>query len=397
MKKIIYLSLILALIISINLSVLATGSLSDIDSQIYQAESELNQIQVEKSLALKEIEDLTNQIADLETQISDLNLKLENLNTEIQTKQKDIEDKQKEYEERQALLDKRLVAVYTTGKTSYLDVLLRSSSITDFISNYYLIEQLTEYDSELLNQIQNLKKQVEKEKTELEANKVEVEATKTSIEQNKISLENAKSEKTAKVESLSEEEKKIQADLDEFEKDKQEILEEAERAAKEAAANMAASGNSVNVNLSGNYTAGSVSTGGFICPVPGRSKADITTGFYGYVRHNGVDFARNSKGAVQGLPVIAAKAGVVSKSLAKKNSSGKYISYGEYIQINHADGTSTLYAHMQPGSRKVEKGDYVAQGQQIGNIGMTGNATGYHLHFEILYGKTHLDPSRYLP
>ena len=62
---------------------------------------------------------------------------------------------------------------------------------------------------------------------------------------------------------------------------------------------------------------------------------------------------------------------IVEVSVAKINSSGLYYSYGEYIRINHQDGTSTLYAHMQPGSRRVSVGEYVSQGQQIGNVGAT--------------------------
>lgn len=397
MKKIIYLSLILTLVISINLTVCAT-SISDINSQINKAESELSQIQSEKSAALKEVESLTSQISDLETQISELNLKLENLNIEIENKQKDIEEKQKEYDERQELLNKRLVAVYTTGKTSYLDVLLSSSSITNFISNYYYIEQLTEADSNLLNQINTLKTQIETEKAELENDKVEVETTKTTIETNKASLEIAKEEKNAKVANLSEEEKKIQADIDEFENDKRAILEEAAKAAREATANSATvTALDTSSGSSAQIVSSTVSVGGFICPVAGRSKADITTGFYGYSGHGGADFARNSKGITEGLPVYAAKAGVVSTSISRKNSSGNYISYGEYIKIDHQDGTTTLYAHMQPGSRRVEKGDYVAQGQQIGNVGRTGHVTGPHLHFEIIVSGVRVDPAKYLP
>lgn len=391
MKKIIYLSLILIFVISMNLIVFAENSVSELNSQIQQAENELSKIQSEKSAALKEVEEFTNKIAELESQISEMNIKIETLTSAIQVKQKDIEQKQKEYEERQALLDKRLVAVYESGQTTYLDVLLSSSSITDFISNYYLLEQITECDSELLEQIQNLKTQIESEKASLESDKAQIEEAKKTIEENKSSLETAKAEKDAKVASLSAEEKSIQAEIDEFEKDKKEILEEAARVA-----STYVSSSAYTSSVSSGST-GAASAGGFICPVPGRSKADITTGFYGYYRHNGADFARNSKGAVQGLPVVAAKAGTVIKSLAKKNSSGNYTSYGEYIQIAHADGTSTLYAHMQAGSRRVEKGEYVAQGQQIGNIGMTGHATGYHLHFEIYIGGGQVDPAKYLP
>ena len=395
MKKIVYICLIVSIIISFNISVFA-NNISEINSKITKAENELGNVKSEMSEEMKAVEELTIQIAELNVQISDLGVRLDNLNKEIEKKKKNIEQKQKEYDERQALLDKRLVAQYTTGKTTYLDVLLSSSSITDFISNYYLIEQLSECDSVLLNQIQTLKTQIETEKAELESTKADVETTKKSIEINKETLERTKGDKSKKIELLTSEEKKLQADLDEYEKDKQAALAEAVRIAQEYAESGSSSGNFQTIDYA-NYNKGDTSDYGFICPLEGRTSDDITTGYYAYSGHTGVDFARNYKGAVEGEPVMAAKDGVVIESRAIKNSSGNYISYGECIKIKHYDGTMTVYAHMQPGSRRVDVGESVSQGEQIGNVGTTGNSTGPHLHFEIYIGGSRVNPANYLP
>ena len=125
---------------------------------------------------------------------------------------------------------------------------------------------------------------------------------------------------------------------------------------------------------------------------------NITTGYGSYRtrpgKHTGVDF---SGSGISGKQILAVKDGTVEISIAKKNSKGKYTSYGEYILINHHDGTMTLYAHGAPGSRMVEKGEKVKQGQPIMLVGTTGNSTGYHLHFEVrVNGKT-VDPTPYLP
>ena len=134
---------------------------------------------------------------------------------------------------------------------------------------------------------------------------------------------------------------------------------------------------------------------GFISPLSGRTKKDITTGYYGYSGHTGVDFARNGKGAVNGSPVLAAKGGKVITSTALKRPNGTYKSYGEYIVISHGDGTMTLYAHMQ--SRAVSPGAQVSQGQVIGYVGSTGNSTGPHLHFEVWLNGKRVNPTPYLP
>ncbi|MGL4606312.1 MAG: peptidoglycan DD-metalloendopeptidase family protein [Eubacteriaceae bacterium] len=77
-----------------------------------------------------------------------------------------------------------------------------------------------------------------------------------------------------------------------------------------------------------------------------------------------------------GTPIVASKSGTV---IASGYSAG---GYGNYIEISHGGGVTTLYAHMQ--SLYVGRGSYVEQGQVIGAMGSTGSSTANHLHFEIL-------------
>ena len=108
--------------------------------------------------------------------------------------------------------------------------------------------------------------------------------------------------------------------------------------------------------------------------------------------HTGVDFA-----CPGGTAVLAVKSGTVVTSTALRYSNGNYKSYGESIVIDHGDGTMTLYAHMQSGSRRVSVGSSVSQGQQIGSVGSTGNSTGNHLHFEVWVSGRRTNPVPYLP
>jgi len=156
------------------------------------------------------------------------------------------------------------------------------------------------------------------------------------------------------------------------------------------------------------------SKSGYIFPVAGLSKANINNKTYpSYSGHTGVDVNIN----VIGKSVVAVKAGTVVTSTAKTGSIknydsngnyvGSYSSYGEYIIINHHDGTMTLYGHMKPGSRKVSVGDTVKQGQVIGIVGNTGNCLprptpssplrGTHLHFEVRVNGKPVNPLPYLP
>ncbi|MEG4630189.1 peptidoglycan DD-metalloendopeptidase family protein [Microcoleus sp. AR_TQ3_B6] len=125
------------------------------------------------------------------------------------------------------------------------------------------------------------------------------------------------------------------------------------------------------------------SANGFIWP----SKGVLTSG-YGWRwgrMHKGIDIA----GPI-GTPIVAASDGVVT--YAQWNDGG----YGYLVEITHPDGTETVYAH---NSRiLVQKGQKVAQGEQISEMGSTGFSTGPHLHFEIHpAGQGAINPMAFLP
>ncbi|WP_187496687.1 M23 family metallopeptidase, partial [Pantoea agglomerans] len=66
--------------------------------------------------------------------------------------------------------------------------------------------------------------------------------------------------------------------------------------------------------------------------------------------------------------------------------------YGRYVIVDHADGYSTYYAHLSAFARGLKTGETVKQGQRIGSVGMTGAATGPHLHFEVRVANDPVDP-----
>ncbi len=123
---------------------------------------------------------------------------------------------------------------------------------------------------------------------------------------------------------------------------------------------------------------------GFAWPVKGR-----LSGVYGSQRilngrprspHNGVDVA-----APKGTPVAAVSGGRVALAEADMFLTGKT------VMIDHGHGLTSVYAHMD--AITVEKGQIVARGQPIGAVGMTGRATGPHLHWGVTLFRTHLDPA----
>lgn len=120
---------------------------------------------------------------------------------------------------------------------------------------------------------------------------------------------------------------------------------------------------------------------GFIFPIP-RSAARVSA-YYGDGRnHKGVDIC-----APKGTPIYAVGAGTVTFS-------GYDGSYGYCIVIDHGNGVSTRYAHNNVNA--VSVGQCVAAGEVIATVGRSGNATGNHVHFEVILGKTKVNPAPYI-
>lgn len=124
---------------------------------------------------------------------------------------------------------------------------------------------------------------------------------------------------------------------------------------------------------------------GSACPtmiMPPEQLRQISRGFgHG---HTGIDLM-----APYGSPIRAAAGGVVVYA-------GWYFAYGKIVDIRHADGLITRYAHMSEFSPGIGPGTPVAAGAVIGQIGTTGRAHGAHVHFEVRIDGHPVDPKPYL-
>lgn len=134
---------------------------------------------------------------------------------------------------------------------------------------------------------------------------------------------------------------------------------------------------------------GEASDKGFLWPAPSCHSVSSPYGWRSSGWHNGIDLIRGGGGAL-GTPVIASQSGRVE--VVQRSSSG----YGNMVLINHGNGYKTRYAHMVKGSIRVSVGDYVEAGQTIGKVGSTGNSTGPHLHFEVIYKGETQNPKYYI-
>lgn len=267
------------------------------------------------------------------------------------------------------LLETRLVSTYKQGKTQYLDVLLSSENIYDFISKYYYIGKMIEYDEKLIANVSKKKIQIEEINRNLEETKEKLKTCKDEQKKVTISLENSKLIRSSYVNKLTDEELKIQQELNIYQNELDLVELEILLAAMEG--------------MDSQYVGGT-----FAWPTPGYY---TITSPYGmrfhpiikvYRKHSGMDI-----GAPTGSYAIAANDGIVTTSTYS-------YSYGNMIMIDHGGGVVTLYAH---GSELLAKvGDVVKRGDAIMKVGSTGWSTGPHLHFEIRINGATIDPYPYV-
>ena len=312
---------------------------------------------------MSDVRDLISQISSYETAINDLENQINEVSSRIEETEKEINQKEKDIQEKQELLDKRLIAIYESGNTSYLEMLLTSADLSDFISKYYLISEVAQYDTNLITSIKTAKAELENKKSGLENDKKSIETAKAEQVQKRDEIAKLKKDKDKKVANLNAEEKALESELEEFEAEKrkiqaklEEIARKEEEEARRKAAEAAASGKAPSGSTS---VSSNPSSHGYIFPVAGLSKSNINNPTYpSYRGHTGIDVNIG----VRGKSVVAVKAGTVEISMSQGSKH-----YGEYVVVNHHDGTMTLYGHMRSGSRTVKVGDEVKQGQVLRN------------------------------
>lgn len=341
----------------------------DLQDQLQQSHEELEEVQSQLSENLQQIEKLDERIRQSENEIEELDAQVKALQEEIAGIQSQLDVAQKNYEKQKNIMEKRLIAIYEAGDTKYLDVLLSSKNISEFLSNYYLITEIASVDKDLLDEVEAEKKEIELAKQELEKNQETLAVALQTQTKTATVLQNTKALRENYISRLSDEEKAKQAQIDEmteqYEAVNNQILE------------LAVQG------LDSVYIGGELAW-----PVPGYNRI---TSNYGmrvhpitgqYKLHTGVDIS-----APIGANFVAANDGIVTK--AEYNTA-----YGNMVIIDHGGGISTLYAH---GSEiLVTVGQTVKKNDAILKVGSTGYSTGPHAHFEVRINGVVTDPLPYI-
>ncbi len=365
---------------------------------------------------------LDTELNAIKEEIFNLELDISNLEATIAQQEIDIEEGLEQFK-------LRLRAMYVNGNDSLASALVGATDFYDLLSKYELISCVARHDDELVN---NLKAELESyqanletlntQMAELETAQAEAEAKREEMQTSMDELQTAYQESAAEQARLAQEEAMINDNIDalndknatldaaedeireairraeeeEKRRQEEERRRQEEEAKRQEEANKNQGGSSDNGSSdNGSYSEPTYSSGSFIWPCPGHY---YISSYYGYRwgrLHAGYDIAQNRGANVvasQGGTVIATYTGCSHNYSKYSNCCGN--GYGNYVLVSHGNGFSTMYAHMQ--AVYVSVGDYVSQGQTLGQVGCTGHSTGFHLHFEIRKNGSAVNPGNYL-
>ncbi len=340
-----------------------------LQEQITESDEQIEDIQIELTDNLKQLNNLIQKITTYETEISSLESNLNKIEKEIEDVTAKLNLIEENYNLQRDVLQNRLVALYEVGDIYYLDVLLKSNSLTEFISNYYMIGEIARYDNGLLENIQRQKNQIENINAALNERKETLETIKNNKEKTAISLENSKIVKNSYIAKLTDDEKAMQEKIDKYQTELNSLDAQITTL--------------TTLNIGEDYVGGE-----FIWPAPGYS---TITSKFGMRYHPVLKINNLHKGTDIAMPtgsyVIASNDGVVIQSMYTTG-------YGNMVMIDHGGGITTLYGH---GSEIIaQTGQTVKRGDLIMKSGSTGWSTGPHLHFEVRINGTPIDSMEFL-
>ena len=349
---------------------------NELDNKIEDANSKLEYVQGKLSVALLEIQKLSDKIKTHEDENTKLQKQLNDYETSITETTSLLETVTAEYNQKDQLLKERLVTAYELGELSYLDVLLSSSSLSEMLSRYYIMQEMAEYDNQLIEKVAQQKNTIEISKRKLENETAQVRILKSKAEQNEIVLRNTKTLHQEYVDRLSEEEKEINDEIEDYKIEYAKVQYQLQEISQDIG--------EFEIQYTGGKMIWPVAISGTTITSYYGSRwyplADTTTGVTDF--HLGLDIA-----APAGSPEVAALDGVVTYA-------GWLGSYGNCVMIYHGDGITTVYGH----GRKIltERGKEVKQGEIIMEVGSTGNSTGPHLHFEVRVNGQTTNPLKFV-
>lgn len=377
------------------LSAMPVYGKKSLEGELKDAKGEQDELEKEKKSAQKTLDNLETKKDNLEDYIKEIDKDLNGRQKEINKLSNDLAAKEQQIVQTEAELQaaeeksqrqyeamkERIKYVYENGNNSYMEMILKAKSFSDFLNRAELVSQVYEYDKNMLQSFEELQKTIAATKVQLEEDKKTIQGMQSNAEYEKKQLEivaNAKEAQMKKYESdIGDMEAKIKA-YDEEIKAQTAVIKQLEEQVKAQKAAQAKAG-----AAAPKYTGGK-----FTWPCPSSTRITDEFGMRNHPifkvpkMHNGIDI-----GAAYGADIVAAYGGTVVAAAYND-------SMGNYVMIDHGGELYTIYMHCS--SLNTKAGAAVTAGQSIAKVGSTGNSTGNHLHFGVRLNGAYVSPWNYL-
>ena len=375
------------------------SQMKELQDQYKANEDEISDIVARKNLIDQEIGLLHAQVDNINEQITAYGVLIADKQDELDAAQENYDNLNEEYKT-------RIRTMEDEGTLSYWEVLFKANSFSDLLDRMSMIEEIAASDNRRLEALDEATKAVATAQEELATEKADLEQTKEELNSTQAELDAKREEADGVIAELVAKGQEIEGLQDELESEDQDLLKQIAQMEKEynaakhqewlaymatyttvAPATTAPSGNGGNSGGGNNGSSTPSSGGSWLRPCsytymssPFGFRTAPTAGASSY--HQGVDLA-----APANTPVYATRSGIVTTTTYSGSA-------GYYVTINHGDGFSSIYMHLN--NYVVSAGQAVSAGQLIGYVGRTGIATGYHLHFGIAYNGAYVNPCAYV-
>ena len=373
------------LVIALLASMLATGiTFAGAAEDVDELQDKLSSLEDEKAAVKEKIAELTKQASDVEAtraalqseidltkeEISTVQAYIDRLQDQIDVKTTELAAAEKALEQKEEEFALTVRTTYEQGDSSYLEVLLNSSSFSDLLSRMEIITAIMDDNKKIVAEYTAAKEDIEQKKQELQDTQDDQKEYQENLNYKVDELAASEAEQAALAESLQAYKAESEAEYDRISNEMQDVSNQIAALSAQSAA-----------------SGGVPYSGTFVWPTPSCTTTSSVYGYrvhpiYGTVKfHAGEDIP-----ASYGAEILAAASGTVT-------TAGWVSGYGNYTVIDHGGGTMTAYGHQS--SILVSVGQYVQQGQVIGYVGSTGNSTGPHLHFEVYQNGSTVDPKSF--
>ena len=371
-----------------------------LEEQNEQIQAQIEELEQQKQDNYSEMEEVVREKSNIDEQIALLNAQIMVTEEQVSAYAVLISDKQAEFDEAQAHFEElneknreRIRAMEENGAVSYWSVLFKANSFSDFLDRLNMIQEIAAADKRRLEEMNQAALELSQAREELVVQKEALEQTKLGLNEAKVVLDEKRLQSNSLLADLIARGEEYQLLLDEgealLEEKLQELAEKEVEYTEALQREWEAAHPPTLPESSGGSVDAPVSDGDWVVPcsyvyVSSPFNPNRVHPILGYARpHNGIDLAANL-----GNPVYATRSGSVT--VADYEGDGA----GNYVFINHGDGFSSVYMHMD--YYIVGVGEYVSAGEVIGYVGTTGLSEGPHLHFGIAYNGSYVNPASYI-